>query len=189
MKKLTLTITAALLAALLLGGCSFARQIGEGIMGATGGQAEAEDSGIHEGALGNRMRTYFFDFTVLTATEAESYGDYTPGAGSKLVVVKIKSTNTYGESIVMLDYDYQLQWGDWNDPEDDDKYADALLALTEDCAPEEVELAADASMTYDYVYEVPADAGGFEMCYLEVFWNEDEETETTGDIYYVALGL
>lgn len=177
MKKSITALIAVLVAVLLLAGC-------DTIQGFLGGDT---GSGVKDGAPGDTMKTYFFDFTVDAVERAHSHAGYTPGEGFDLVVVTITTTNTFDEALPMVDYDYQLQWGERN--ADDDHFSIVLDALDEKGAPGYIDLPVGESMTYEYVYEVPAEAKGFDICYLEEFIDNTTNSESEGDIHYVALGI
>lgn len=127
-------------------------------------------------AVGAKVSTYFFDFSVDSAKATDTYAGYTPEEGYKLIDVVITTTNTFGETFEMYDTDYQLQW---NGRED---FADPLEALDDTMAPAAHDLPNDGDMTFHYIFEVPADVTEFELCYLE-----EMADNTTGNIYFVSF--
>ena len=65
-----------------------------------------------EGRIGDTMETYFFDFTINSASLTGEYAGRTPEPGNALLVAEVTVKNTYRESIEMYDTDFQLGWGD-----------------------------------------------------------------------------
>lgn len=127
------------------------------------------------GEIGDTMSNYFFDFTVQSAALADSYADYVPQQGNRLLTVEITIENTFGEEIPMWDDDFMVAWGSG-----DEDYALPLDAQDDGQLPEEYKLADDESRTGLLVFEVPEDQNEFSLSYMEYFDNETE-----GDIYFV----
>lgn len=141
-------------------------------------------SGENVGKIGTTMKTYFFNFKVISAEAVDSFAGQSPeGAGNRFVVVEVETTNTFSQSIEMYDWDYQLQWDERDNP---DTYAIVLDALDDTCAPLAYDLGVDRTMKYYYVYEVPADVSNFELCYLEEFEGDDVDD---GTIHYVQFSV
>lgn len=117
----------------------------------------------------------FFGYSFDSATSLDSYPGLTVSDGNKLIDMVITTKNTFGETIEMYAWDYQLQWGSRDNSE---TFAETFEAVDEDMAPEIYELGDGATITFHYVFEAPADVKDFELCYLEEFDGEEE----AGDI-------
>ena len=169
MKKRALCLP-ALLAVLALTACSL---------------PGAQD-GYHEGRMGDTMETYFFDYTVNSATLAASYADAVPADGSNFLIVDITVKNTSPQSIEMYDTDFQAQWG--SDGEEDFRVPITydtenqmdLPTLTDEQLPSTYTLAVDEERTGLLVYEVPAGFQDFSISYQEMF-----SDDSYGDTFFV----
>lgn len=71
----------------------------------------AGDSGYAEGALGDVMQTYFFDYKITSAYTCAALNGYQPAAGNQLLVVRIviKNTDERG-AIPMFDTDFMVTY-------------------------------------------------------------------------------
>jgi len=123
------------------------------------------------------------DYTVLEATSPAEYDGYTAAEGNRLIVCSVKVKNTFGETIPMYDSDFQLQWG--NIGGDDDDYTFSLDAFNDTMMPLEYELADGEEVTYDLVFEAPADVKDFGLVYLEEYYTGSESESGTGDFFSV----
>lgn len=145
-----------------------------------------DEDGYAEGRLEDTMHNYFFDFTVNSAAQVLTYGDYTPAEGNSLLVVDVTVKNTFEESIPMYDTDFQVQWG-----EDDDDEAFAIPVedgLSDKQLPTEYELTVGESRTGELVFEVPTGNKDFSFSYQEYFSSEDETLasgEDMGNVFFV----
>lgn len=143
-----------------------------------------------EGRLNDTMKTYFFDFTIHSASLASEYNGYTPQEGNTLLVAEITIKNTFRESIEMYDTDFQAQWGD--DAEDaysipittDPETYTELPTVGANQLPGTYTLAVDEERFGELVYEVPSGHQDFSISYLEIFDNGTEEGDV-GDPYFV----
>lgn len=156
---------------------------------AAGGSSSSNsgEEGVNEGRIGQKMSTYFFDFTVKSAAIVER-DDYTPAEGYALMDVVIEVKNTFGDTLPMYDSDFELWWGDRYADEDQDKLAIVLDALDDEGAPLEYDLADGETLTYHYLYEVPADVKDFEVLYLEAFESDSDDGEY-GDAHFVKFSV
>lgn len=135
----------------------------------------AED-GYAIGYLGDVMRTVFFDFSVNDAYVCDSLDTYLPAEGNQLLVAEISIKNTSTYSMPMVDYDFQIQWGDG-----DEDYAVPISdSIVENQMPAEYEIPIDDSVTYTVVFEVPVDMKDFSIAFLEYFTDNTE-----GDVFFV----
>lgn len=188
MKKIfALALTLCLVVA--LSGCSMLTSLIGNLTGgdtssSVAGGGAAVDSGAaanNDGAyaIGDKISTAFFTFTVKSAAFVDEYAGATAGEGRRLVDVVIATTNTFGDDIPMFDTDYIILWGDG---ENDWNYC--LDPLDATMAESEYTLTDGETMERHYIFEVAADATGLEICYTE-FYDDD----STGDSYFVAIGL
>lgn len=142
-----------------------------------------------EGRIGDTMETYFFDFTINSASLTGEYAGRTPEPGNALLVAEVTVKNTYRESIEMYDTDFQLGWGDAEEDycypiTTDPETYEELEPVGEAQLPGTYQLAVDEERTGELVYEVPAGQADFSIAYLEMFDDGTEEGDT-GDAYFV----
>lgn len=150
-------------------GCSNSTQPQDPVIGRT----SEEEDGFYEGKIGDTFRTAFFEFTAKSATVVDTYADYTPAEGYKLIDIVVEEKNIFEEALPMFNYDFQIQWGS-------EGFANGLLDLDEKVMPEEFTLDLDAKAEYHLVYEVPNDVTEFQLVYLEVY-----EDDSEGDFFSV----
>lgn len=137
----------------------------------------AED-GYAEGYMGDVMRTAFFDFSVDSAYTCAELDSYIPAEGNQLLVTDITVKNTSTYSMPMVDWDFQIQWGDY---ENDDAFGYPISEpIIDNQMPAEYEIAINDSVTYTTVFEVPADSKDYSISFLEYFTNDEE-----GDLFFV----
>jgi hypothetical protein len=148
------------------------------------GESGSESGETYTGAVGDTMSTCFFDFTVESVQQADYYEGKTPDSGMTYLDAVITVKNTYGEELPMSVYDFQIQWGDFNDDQYD--YEAEAFWDGETTMPEHYKLAADDSITTHVVYQVPADSveGYYVICYLEEFSDGSE-----GDLFGIVFPL
>lgn len=139
-----------------------------------------EEGGYVEGRMGDRMKTYFFDFTINSAYTCDEFEGYRPSEGKQMLVVQATVKNTFYESIVMFDTDFQAQWN--SDGEEDYEFpiTDGAEQISDEQLPEEYELGVNEERNGLLVFEVPEDKKDFSVSYLELF---DDDSE--GDVFFV----
>lgn len=147
--------------------------------------------GLAQGKPGDRMRTYFFAFTVDSASLCDSFGEYLPEEGHTLLTVEIAVDNTVGSEIEMYDTDFLARWGD--SEEDfacpityERETGDELETVRDDQLPGTYSLAADEHRTGVLVYEVPAGSSDFTLDYQEYF-DDGSEDGKNGDLFRVSF--
>lgn len=143
-------------------------------------EEESFGGGYSEGRIGDTMETYFFDYTINSAYLCEEYNGYEPMEGNCLLVAEATVKNTFNESIIMYDTDFQVQWN--SDGADDYDYPITGWTdlLSDDQLPEEYELGINMEKTGLLVFEVPEGRKDFSISYLELF-----SDNTEGDVYFV----
>lgn len=136
--------------------------------------------GYGEGRMGDTMKTYFFDYTVNSAYLCDEFNGYVPAEGNRLLVAEITVKNTFNESIVMYDTDFQVQWNSTG--EDDYDFPITFYAdpVSEEQLPAEYELGINKDRTGLLVFEIPKDRKDFSISYLELF---DDDSE--GNVFFV----
>lgn len=139
------------------------------------------EEGFATGYATDVMRTAFFDYTVNSGYTTAAYDTFTAEEGKVFLVVDITITNTQTKSCPMFDTDFQVQWGEDEDP---DAFSYPLTAYGEtpngEMLPEEYELAISETRTGKLVYQVPQGYHDFSVSYMEVY-----DTEETGDTFFV----
>lgn len=156
------------------------REIKESVLGRESEEEDSSDGGYYEGRMGDTMETYFFDYTVNSAYVCDEYEGYTPEEGKSLMVADVTVKNTFYESIVMFDSDFQVQWN--SDAEEDYDFPITFYGneMSDEQLPEEYELSVNEERTGLLVFEVPDDKKDFSISYLELF---DDDSE--GDVFFV----
>lgn len=145
-----------------------------------------DDGEMKEGRVGETMKTHFFDYTVNDAYTCDSYEDYTPSAGGKILVVDVTVKNTFSKSVEMYDTDFFVLWDSENEDDvrvpitTDPETWEELDVLSQDQLPGTYELGVNQERTGLLVYDVPAEVKDFTIAYLEQF---DDDTE--GDLHAV----
>lgn len=168
MRKKLIVVTMAFILMFALAGCDM-------VGGLFGGKTS--------GKIGDEMKTEWFNFTVTSANEADSYAGYTPAAGKKLVVVDITETNTTDGDLEMGTFDFDL-----DDPADTEYYKRAIDPLDDTMMPESFTLASGETVSYTLVFEVEASSSGFSFLYTEYYVSSDG-SEGTGDTFTIDLGF
>ena len=138
------------------------------------------EGGYGEGRMGDTMKTYFFDYTVNSAYLCDEFNGYTPAEGNRLLVSEVTVKNTFYESIVMYDTDFQIQWN--SSEEDDFDFPITLYTdpVSDEQLPGEYELGINKEETGLLVFEVPEGRKDFSISYLEMF---DDDSE--GNVFFV----
>lgn len=136
--------------------------------------------GYGEGRMGDTMKTYFFDYTVNSAYLCDEFNGYVPAEGNRLLVAEITVKNTFNESIIMYDTDFQVQWNSTG--EDDYDFPITFYAdpVSEEQLPAEYELGINKDRTGLLVFEIPEERKDFSISYLELF---DDDSE--GNVFFV----
>ena len=145
----------------------------------------AED-GYAEGGMGDTMGTAWFNLTVNSAELVDSYGSVQPDAGEELLVVNVSMQNTFGDSVLMFDSDFQAQWGSEGD--EDYRYPLTIngVAPEKNMLASEYNLDAGKTVTGDLVFSVPGGMDEYSLSFMEYFAPEEEGGEDTpGDLFFI----
>lgn len=161
LKKYASIVLAAVLAVTAMAGCRNSSD-------------DVDEDGYAEGRLGDIMHTEFFDFTVNSAYICDSYEDYTPAEGCRMVIAELTIKNTFSERIPMFDVDFQIQWSDEADDalkEPVTIYLETGKTIGQNMLPDKYELAKKESRTGILAFEVPAGETQFSISYQTKFDN------------------
>ena len=177
MKKRIASLLLITFSALLLAACG------------SSGSIVLPKEGYAQGAAGDTMRTYFFDFTLNEAYTYSKYEGYIPTPGYDLLAAEVTVKNTFQEGITMFDWDFVVLYAD-NAGEEQiydypiTSYEDLEIpeAAREALLPSEYDLAKGESCTGLLLFEVPAGDTEFTVSYIESF-----EDDTTGDTFSVDI--
>lgn len=144
-----------------------------------------EDSEFYDGYIGDKMSTYWFDFTVDGAYSCKEFEGYVPSAGNKLVVVTISLKNTCGQSVDMWGDDFMIVW---DGPEEDDCIDIPLPAgVSDEQFPDEYVLGINGRRTNIAIYEVPEEFRDFAIYFQEIMEDENDPEGLMGDAHFVAF--
>ncbi len=132
-----------------------------------------DGSYYYEGRIGSTMKTAWFDYSVDSAYyTTDEIGGYTAAEGNELVVVEITIKNTFGQSVPMSNWDFDLEWGDG-----DEDYAypiEVSESILDDQFPSEYELKVNESRTGCLVFEAPEGTEDFGVGFVEYYENDTE---------------
>ena len=166
------------LAVLLLGGCS-------------------SGSGVEKNQfeVGNKVSTYWFDFTVDQVETANTFGSYTAREGCRLAVCHLTIKNTFDQDVLMGWADFILQW------ERDGEGADASVSggmegaytlpqYTQDQFLDEYTLEKGGQREGLLVFEVPEEVSRAALVFQELYADGESTSQyTEGGSYYVWMEL
>ena len=135
----------------------------------------------YEGRMDSNMKTAWFDFKITDAYYTdEALGGYTPSNGNVLVVVEMTIKNTFSESIPMSNWDFQLQWGDDDDPDTFAFPVETNEDLLDDQFPAEYDLKVNEKKEGVLIFEAPEGVEDFSIAFVEYY-----EDDTEGDGFWV----
>lgn len=146
--------------------------------------------------VGEKVSTYWFDFTVDQVETADRYETYVPAEGNRLVVCGVTLKSTFKEPVPMNWADFVLLW---EDPEGgfssqsepagmDGVYP--LPALSQEQLPDEYEIEKGKTLTGDLVFEVPAQVTRASLVFQELFAEGESENEySEGEAFQVLIDL
>lgn len=128
--------------------------------------------------IGKKYQSVFFDFSVDSVEFGGEFFGHSAPEDMQLINAVITIKNTFGEEIPMSIGDFQLQWHDLGD-KDDDYTLGVELEGVDNVMPNEYSMADKETVTYNVVFEAPADATEFSISYFELF-----DDDTTGDSHF-----
>ena len=126
--------------------------------------------------VGDKVDTYWFQFTVDQVKTTDRWMDYQPQEGSRLAVCYLTLESTFSEAVPMNWADFVLVWGGG---EADGSYP--IEYQGQEQLPDEYSLIKGEERTGCLVFEVPQGVTRAKLVFQELF-NE-------GDTYYVDVDL
>lgn len=173
-RKILLVLSLA--AALLIGGCSSGT-------GVEKNQFEA----------GDKVSTYWFDFTVDQVETADFFGSYTAREGCRLAVCHLTIKNTFDEDVPMGWADFVLQWestGEDAGSSGEMEGAYTLPQYTQDQFLDEYTLEKGGQREGLLVFEVPQGVSRAALVFQELYADGENASQyTEGSAYYVWMEL
>lgn len=113
------------------------------------------------GKIGGTYKTKWFEFTIHSIEEVDSYAGHTAEEGHRLFKVLITETNMEDKAIPMGLFDFYM-----DDPAFSE-YIWAISPLDDTMMPEKFNLEPSESVQYVMVFEVPTDTSGLALTYTE----------------------
>ena len=177
-RKISVLLALTLLTGLLLAACS-------------------SGSGVEKNQfeVGDKVASYWFDFTVDQVDTMESYGDYWAQDGWQLVMCRLTIKNTFDQDVSMGWADFILKWEDQQEDTAGSEPVEmagayALPQYTKSQFPDEYTLKEDEEVQGVLVYEVPKQVSRAAVVFQELYASGDSESEyTEGSSYYVWTDL
>lgn len=143
--------------------------------------------------VGDKVSTYWFDFTVDQVETADFFGSYTAQDGYRLAVCHLTIKNTFDEDVPMGWADFILQWentGGDAGSSGDVEGAYTLPQYTQDQFLDEYTLEKDSQQEGLLVFEVPDEVSRAALVFQELYADgEDASQYTEGGSYYVWMEL
>lgn len=133
-------------------------------------------SGDVTGEVGKNYSTQWFTFNVKSIETVAEYAGYTPAEGNKLIDVVVTEKNIFGEEIPMGTIDFYL------DEDSFEEYVFPIAPLDDTMMPEEFGLAANETVEYHLIYEVPEDISAMNFMFTEF-----DESETVGATFTIPF--
>lgn len=135
--------------------------------------------------VGDKVETYWFQFTVDQVKTTDRWMDYQPQEGDRLAVCYLTLDSTFSEAVPMNWADFVLRWGDGED--------DGTCPIEyrgQEQLPDEYDLVKGEERTGCLVFEVPQGVTQAKLVFQELFNEGDSDSVyTEGDTYYVDVDL
>lgn len=138
-----------------------------------------EQPGDEVYAVGDKISTAFFDYTVTQIEHYSRYEGKKAQSGSRLIVVTLEIKNTQHYAMPMGRYDFQLQWGGG-----EDGFGYPLEQYCQAQLPDEYDIPEGESVQGVLVFQAPSSKRDLALGFLEVFENDDQ-----GKAYYTYFTL
>lgn len=177
-RKMSVLLALTMLAGLLMAACS-------------------SGSGVEKNQfeVGDKVSSYWFDFTVDQVDTMESYGDYWAQDGWQLVVCRLTIKNTFDQDVSMGWADFILKWEEQEEGASGSESGEmagayALPQYTKSQFPDEYTLKVNDEVQGVLVYEVPNQVSRAAVIFQELYANGESESEyTEGNFYCVWTEL
>ena len=135
--------------------------------------------------VGDRVDTYWFQFTVDQVKTTDRWMDYQPQEGSRLAVCYLTLESTFSAAVPMNWADFVLVWGGG---EADGSYP--IEYQGQEQLPDEYSLIKGEERTGCLVFEVPQGVTQAKLVFQELFNEGDSDSVyTEGDTYTVDVDL
>lgn len=128
---------------------------------------ELEKDEIH--AVGEKISTAFFDYTVTGTTSGRNFEGRRAESGCVFVTVELSIKNTEHYTMPMGRYDFQLQWGGGAD-----EYCYPLEQYCQAQLPDEYDIPEGESVEGVLVFQVPRSQTDLALGFLEIFENDEQ---------------
>jgi hypothetical protein len=128
------------------------------------------------GEVGKAYLTQWFNFSVLSIDRKKEYAGYAPEGGNILLDVVVAELCTFDEPIEMGYGDFYVDADSFID------YVYPLEPIDDTMMPEEFKLSPKEKKEYHMVYEVPEDAEGLKLVYIEV-----DEDQKEGAVFTINI--
>ena len=147
--------------------------------------------------VGEKVSSYWFDFTVDGVETADRYGEYEAKDGCRLVVCDMTIKNTFGDVVPMNWADFTLLWPGEGQS---DSSADISLSTMEgsypipeysdEQLPDEYEMEKGETREGTLVFEVPNEVTKAAVVFQELYAEGESESKyTEGDHYMVWFSI
>ncbi len=147
---------------------------------------------------GEKVSTYWFDFTVDGVEVLDRYGDYQAKDGYRLAVCSMTIKNTFGDVVPMNWADFVLLW-EGGEGEGETSAAASLSDMdgsyaippySQEQFPDEYELEKGETREGLLVFEVPDQVTKAAVVFQELYAEGESESKySEGDYYMVWLSL
>ena len=135
--------------------------------------------------VGDRVDTYWFQFTVDQVKTTDRWMDYQPQEGDRLAVCYLTLDSTFSEAVPMNWADFVLVWGGG---EADGSYP--IEYQGQEQLPDEYSLIKGEERTGCLVFEVPQGVTRAKLVFQELFNEGDSDSVyIEGDTYTVDVDL
>ncbi len=141
-----------------------------------------------EGAVGETLKTMFFDITVNSAYKADELNEMKPmDEGNNFAVVNVTVKNTTDEAIPMGGVDFVCRWGTGKEECDYPMSVYSHENLTGEDLSEEYTLQKGETVTGNLVYIVPESSTSFQLQTTETYTESDEGEMKEGETFTIIF--
>lgn len=147
-------------------------------VGCTNGGKKAIEpvDGVAEGNIGDTFKSYWFDFLVDEVKVVADYNGYTAQEGFQILEVKTTIKSTVSYEIPVYSNVFYLLWSDSG--------TETVDVMQNEIYGEVDTLAAKATKSYVWYFEVPVDETTYAVGFEEVF-DTTSESDKYGDVFYI----
>lgn len=146
---------------------------------------------------GEVVSTYWFQFTLESAEEVDSYDGYRAGDGNRLLVCRISLENTFDDTVSMAQTDFFLLWEDpTSTTADTDTGLEGMVGtyalphFSNRQLEDAYDLDREEMQEGDLVFEIPEEITQCALVFEEYYVDAESETGySVGDHYAVWISL